>query len=192
VADFRIEEFSNLPSAKLTVEEFREIWFQNSADPPSFATPGAREVEDDDEENPEPEGPTQIEDNERGAEESGGEGNEQVAAAEAESAFLEEIVADRTLEEEINRHLNQQEFQQALAEMDTIRQQQTQAIEEEGNLSDLDDDDEVAGAIIDADSEHFLLRAQLWMQSNRDYLKEQRGISLDAADDRKTITGGRR
>jgi transcription factor IIIB 90 kDa subunit len=185
VADFRIEEFSNLPSAKLTVEEFREIWFQNSADPPSFATPGAREEQDDDEENPEPEGTPQIE-------ESGGEGDEHVAAAEAESAFLEEIVADRTLEEEINRHLNQQEFQQALVEMDTIRQQQTKPIEEDGNLSDLDDDDEVAGAIIDADSEHFLLRAQLWMESNRDYLKEQRGISLDTANDRKAITGGRR
>ena len=46
---------------------------------------------------------------------------------------------------------------------------------DEGNLSDLDDDDEVAGAIIDEGSEHFFLRAQLWMESNRDYLIEQRG-----------------
>jgi hypothetical protein len=97
------------------------------------------------------------------------------------------MVADRTLEDEINRHLGQQEFQQALAEMDgnhsfnliiAIRQEQAVEPIDEGNLSDLDDDDEVAGAIIDADSEHFLLRAQLWMESNRDYLKEQRGTSL--------------
>jgi len=43
------------------------------------------------------------------------------------------------------------------------------------NLSDLDDDDEVAGALIDETSEHFILRAQLWMESNREYLREQRG-----------------
>ena len=38
--------------------------------------------------------------------------------AEAQSAFLEEMVADRALEDEINRHLDNDEFQQALAEMD--------------------------------------------------------------------------
>ena len=36
-----------MPSAKLTVDEFREIWFQNSADPPSFAQPHPKaEIED--------------------------------------------------------------------------------------------------------------------------------------------------
>jgi hypothetical protein len=47
--------------------------------------------------------------------------------------------------------------------------------EEDDNLSDLDDDDEVAGAIISEDSEHFVLRAQLWIEANKEYLREQRG-----------------
>jgi hypothetical protein len=59
-----------------------------------------------------------------------------------------------------------------------IREEQASAQIDDGNLSDLDDDDEVAGAIIDESSEHFILRAQLWMESNREYLIEQRGMSL--------------
>jgi hypothetical protein len=55
------------------------------------------------------------------------------------------------------------------------QQQQSTCQVDDGNLSELDDDDEVAGAIINESSEHFILRAQLWMESNRDYLKEQRG-----------------
>ena len=88
-----------MPSAKLTVDEFREIWFQNASDPPSFAKPQAA-----------------IEQSTLEAEE---EGLLLPAAqeAEAQSAFLEEMVADRALEDEINRHLDNDEFQQALAEM---------------------------------------------------------------------------
>jgi hypothetical protein len=47
--------------------------------------------------------------------------------------------------------------------------------DQDDNLSDLDDDDEVAGAIISEDSEHFVLRAQLWIEANKEYLREQRG-----------------
>jgi hypothetical protein len=43
-----------------------------------------------------------------------------VTDAEAQSAFLEELVEDRALEEEINRHLTNNEFQQALVEMNGI------------------------------------------------------------------------
>ena len=57
-----------------------------------------------------------------------------------------------------------------------ICQESVQTEAAEGNLSDLDDDDEVSGAIIDESSEHFILRAQLWMETNREYLLEQRGI----------------
>jgi hypothetical protein len=56
-----------------------------------------------------------------------------------------------------------------------LNQQAANAPVDEGSLSDLDDDDEVAGAIIDDTSENFILRAQLWMESNREYLREQRG-----------------
>jgi hypothetical protein len=113
----RIEEFSSLPSAKLTVDEFREIWFQNASDPPSFAKPRAAieegsldveaEAEDEDED-------------EEGLLLPSAEDAEDPAAqeVEAQSAFLEEMVADRALEEEINRHLDNDDFQQALAEMD--------------------------------------------------------------------------
>ena len=45
------------------------------------------------------------------------QGENAVTEAEAQSAFLEELVEDRALEEEINRHLTNNEFQQALAEM---------------------------------------------------------------------------
>jgi hypothetical protein len=170
------------------VEEFREIWFQNSADPPSFASLGmAQAIEDEN---------SDMEDTERDSEQlfaSQAENRQglpqlqtedaEVGVAEAESAFLEEMVEDRILEDEINRHLHDQEFHQALAEIDgmylplllIIVIGQTNPAVEDGNLSDLDDDDEVVGAIIDPDSENFLLRAQLWMESNRDYLKEQRG-----------------
>ena len=74
--------------------------------------------------------------------------------------------------------------------MVAIREEQASAPVDEGNLSDLDDDDEVAGAIIDEGSEHFFLRAQLWMESNRDYLIEQRGTFsyLIFSDFRKTTT----
>jgi transcription factor IIIB 90 kDa subunit len=56
-----------------------------------------------------------------------------------------------------------------------ISQGQTSTQYDEGNLSDLDDDEEVAEAIIDESSEHFILRAQIWMESNQEYLREQRG-----------------
>jgi len=188
-ANNRIEEFSTLPSAKLTVDEFREIWFQNAADPPSFNQPrpntaqiedGGRDVEEAEETQLLS---TQVEGNNPKPEIDG-----EVDEAEAQAAFLEEMVADKALEDEINRHLGQEEFQQALAEMDgtttsisrlmlAIRQEQANALIDEGNLSDLDDDDEVSGAIIDEGSEHFILRAQLWMESNRDYLIEQRGMT---------------
>ena len=100
------------------------------------------------------------------------------------------MVADRALEDEINRHLGNEEFQQALAEMGGIipsnstltlelrKQHAPSSPADDGNLSELDDDDEVAGAIINEHSEFFLLRAQVWMDSNKDYLKEQRGTPL--------------
>jgi len=172
-----------LPSAKLTVDEFREIWFQNASDPPSFAKPR-----------------TTIEQRGSEAEEErlllpAAEDEENTAAqeAEAQSAFLEEMVADRALEDEINRHLGNDEFQQALAEMNgtllspspfwvhganksALREEhQSKEQQDDGNLSELDDDDEVSGAIITEDSDQFILRAHLWMESNLDYLKEQRG-----------------
>src|SRR5277367_554984 len=110
----RIEEFSTLPSAKLMVDEFREIWFQNASDPPSFAKPRAA-IE---------QGSLEAEAEANGEEEGlllpSAENAEDPAAqeAEAQSAFLEEMVADRALEDEINRHLDNDEFQQALVEMD--------------------------------------------------------------------------
>jgi len=103
-----------LPSAKLTVDEFREIWFQNASDPPSFAKPRAA-IE---------QGSLEAEAEANGEEEGlllpSAENAEDPAAqeAEAQSAFLEEMVADRALEDEINRHLDNDEFQQALVEMD--------------------------------------------------------------------------
>ena len=196
--DIRIEEFSSLPSARLTVDEFRDIWFQNAADPPAFAQPRSTvpAIED---------GTTEEEETALIAQAStieNEQGDSAVAEAEAQSAFLEEMVADRALEEEINRHLGNEEFQQALAEMSGITPSNSTLILElrqqhapsspadDGNLSELDDDDEVAGAIINEQSEFFLLRAQVWMDSNKDYLKEQRGtpVNIDWADCRKTIT----
>jgi len=115
---FRIEEFSTLPSAKLTVDEFREIWFQNAADPPSFQQPrpdidAIKDREEDVEEAEETELlSTQV------AKSPNPEEKEEVDETEAQAAFLEEMVADKALEEEINRHLGQEEFQQALAEME--------------------------------------------------------------------------
>jgi transcription factor IIIB 90 kDa subunit len=198
--DGRLEEFSSLPSAKLTVDEFREIWFQNSADPPSFAKPrtALMDVEEDSDE--ETDETPAIEDSETTqppppeieGPDTQAESNEQLANKEAESAFLEDLVQDKELEDEIQRHLDKDQFQQALAEMAgnilfiyislciltiELNQQATNAPVDEGSLSDLDDDDEVAGAIIDDTSENFILRAQLWMESNREYLREQRGTT---------------
>jgi hypothetical protein len=112
----RIEEFSSLPSAKLTVDEFREIWFQNASDPPSFAKPRAAIEEG----SLDVEAETEEEEEEEGLLLPSAENAEDPAAqeVEAQSAFLEEMVADRALEEEINRHLDNDDFQQALAEMD--------------------------------------------------------------------------
>jgi hypothetical protein len=117
----RIEEFSSLPSAKLTVDEFREIWFQNSADPPSFAQPHPKaEIEDTSSERGGSEAPETVEarvtsdDENRNPDEI--EADTQVVEAEAE--FLEDLVADHALEDEINQHLGHNEFQQALAEME--------------------------------------------------------------------------
>lgn len=180
-----------MPSAKLTVDEFREIWFQNSADPPSFAKPSAA-IKDAEEDSDEDEGEETLAI--EGAEttdtvdaDTQAEASEELADKEAEAAFLEDLVQDKELEDEIQRHLDKDQFQQALAEMNgtpdlidsvlriELKQQQATAPVDEGSLSDLDDDDEVSGAIIDDTSEHFILRAQLWMESNREYLREQRG-----------------
>lgn len=164
----------------MTVDEFREIWFQNAADPPAFAQAQTVPAIED--------GTTEAEETALIAQASiteNTQGDGAVAEAEAQSAFLEEMVADRALEEEINRHLGNEEFQQALAEMSGInpsilslilelrKQHAASPPPDEGNLSELDDDDEVAGAIINEQSEFFLLRAQVWMDSNKDYLKEQ-------------------
>jgi len=59
--------------------------------------------------------------------------------------------------------------------------------EEDDNLSDLDDDDEVSGAIISEDSEHFILRAQLWIEANKEYLREQRGNTLTTTSPPSTL-----
>jgi transcription factor IIIB 90 kDa subunit len=191
-----LEEFSSLPSAKLTVDEFREIWFQNAADPPSFAAKPRTELntalndtEDSDEEAEEmlaieaaeTTGAAQID-----VSESQAEAIEELANKEAEAEFLEDLVQDKELKDKIQQHLDKDQFQQALAKMagtainqllltTELNQQQTNAPADEGSLCDLDDDDEVSGAIIDDTSEHFILRAQLWMESNREYLQEQRG-----------------
>ena len=113
----RIEEFSTLPSAKLTVDEFREIWFQNAADPPSFVRPQSPSKQIDAAEGEEEDEETQllsaqIGDTVKNSSETG--------EAEAQSAFLEEMVADKALEDEINKHLDEGEFRQALAEMQGI------------------------------------------------------------------------
>ena len=174
----------------MTVDEFREIWFQNAADPPAFGQPRSTvaAIEDD---------TTEAEETTLIAQASttgNAQGDGAVAEAEAQSAFLEEMVADRALEEEIKRHLGNEEFQQALAEMSGItphvakltlelrKQHAASPPPEDGNLSELDDDDEVAGAIINEQSEFFLLRAQVWMDSNKDYLKEQRGMHIYELD----------
>jgi hypothetical protein len=147
------------------VDEFREIWFQNAADPPAFAARSVAAKERSGEDNlqelsePHNENPSQTE----------------TIEAEAESDFLQGLVADRELEDEINRHLTNEEFQQVLAEAENETGPTKDPLEDEGNLSDLDDDDEVSGAIINEASEHFILKAKLWMESNRDYLREQRG-----------------
>jgi hypothetical protein len=118
-----LEEFSSLPSAKLTVDEFREIWFQNAADPPSFATkPKAALKDTEEEEYSEQEDVPAIdstESNVPGTEnpETQVDANEELADKEAEAAFLEDLVQDKELEDEIERHLNKNQFQQALAEM---------------------------------------------------------------------------
>jgi transcription factor IIIB 90 kDa subunit len=180
---FRIEEFSSLPSAKLTVEEFREIWFQNASDPPAFAAPrsvpaiGNGEGEQEEELSSDPQNVVPSEMNVLS--------QTTEIEAEAQSDFLEGLVADRALEDEINRHLDNEEFQQALLHSNginlsipvlTVESDPTSNVpEDEGNLSDLDDDEEVSGAIISESSEHFILRAKLWMETNRDYLREQRG-----------------
>ena len=118
----RIEEFSSLPSAKLTVDEFREIWFQNSADPPSFAQPHPKpEIEDAASERDETElSSAEVEGVQTNGERSGDaeETQAETQAVEAEAEFLEDLVADHALEDEINRHLGHDEFQQALAEME--------------------------------------------------------------------------
>ena len=185
-----------MPSAKLTVDEFREIWFQNAADPPSFAAKprtalntALNDTEDSDEEAEEMlaiEAAETTEAAQIDVSESQAEAIEELADKEAEAEFLEDLVQDKELEDEIQRHLDKDQFQQALAEMagtainrllltTELNQQQANAPADEGSLSDLDDDDEVSGAIIDDTSEHFILRAQLWMESNREYLREQRG-----------------
>lgn len=116
-----------MPSAKLTVDEFREIWFQNAADPPSFRQPrpAIDVIEDRERDEEEVEETALLSDQvvpkpnvegENGVEENG----EVVDEAEAQAAFLEELAADKALEDEINRHLGQEEFQQALAEMEGI------------------------------------------------------------------------
>jgi hypothetical protein len=120
----------------LTVDEFREIWFQNAADPPSFRQPRpAIDTIEDHERDPEEVEETELlsavvdtnpknaaieetEETERNEEDGENEENGEVDEAEAQAAFLEEMVADKFLEEEINRHLGQEEFRQALVEMD--------------------------------------------------------------------------
>ena len=112
-----------MPSAKLTVDEFREIWFQNAADPPSFAAkPKAAVKETEDGEDSEGEDIAAIESaqsNKQGTEnsETPAKATEELADKEAEAAFLEDLVQDKELEDEIERHLNKDQFQQALAEM---------------------------------------------------------------------------
>ena len=79
----------------MTVDEFREIWFQSSADPPAFIQPRSKGVENEDQ--------SPADDD---------------FDVEAQAEFLEEMVTDRALEEEINTHLRNQEFKEMLARVD--------------------------------------------------------------------------
>ena len=92
----------------MTVEEFREIWFQNAADPPAFTAPRPATTATGND-------PAEID---LSASTAGPENDDSQIDAAVESSFLEDLVADRALEDEINRHLGNERFQQALAQAD--------------------------------------------------------------------------
>lgn len=182
------------------MDGFRDIWLQSAADPPGFARPRVLAIEDvigeygEEGNAPESSKPdiaekAELDDSLAQAQ----------ADAEAESEVYQTLLEERELEAEINRHLHHQKFQEIQHELDEqerishrrfphsrfnfrigLRKEEAEKLAkdaEDDNLSDLDDDDEVSGAIISEDSEHFILRAQLWIESNKEYLREQRGAS---------------
>jgi hypothetical protein len=197
----RIKEFSSLPSARLTVDSFRDVWLQSAADPPGYDRPQVPALEDGTGEDGEDD-TSMLEGTETAVmieEAHLDDSLTKLAEADAavESEEFQNLLDERELEAEINRHLGYGKFQEIQYELDEQdrmsskscfpsmvsnfwaglrREEMENAIKaEDDNLSDLDDDDEVAGAIISEDSEHFVLRAQLWIEANKEYLREQRG-----------------
>jgi hypothetical protein len=178
----------------LTVDSFRNVWLQSAADPPGYDRPQLPALEDGNEDEDDGEETAlnlRLADSGTMIENPGLENADVDAVIESEE--FQNLLDGRELEAEINRHLGHgklQEIQLELDEQDRISQSPCQSNssvglgreqmenvikDEDDNLSDLDDDDEVAGAIISEDSEHFILRAQLWIEANKEYLREQRG-----------------
>lgn len=191
-----------MPSARLTVDSFRNVWLQSAADPPGYDRPQVPALEDGTAPEDGEDDIAMLEATETAAmikEARLDDSLAQLAEVDAavESEEFQNLLDERELEAEINRHLGHGKFQEIQYELDEQdrmsskscfpsmasdvgtgldREELENAIkEEDDNLSDLDDDDEVAGAIISEDSEHFVLRAQLWIEANKEYLREQRG-----------------
>jgi len=179
------------------VDGFRDIWLQSAADPPGFVRPQVLAIEQEDSE--EGDAPESSEPDVAEKAELDDSLAQAQADAEVESEVYQTLLEERELEAEINRHLHHEKFQEIQHQLDEqdrmshrrfpysqfnfcigLRKEEVEKLAkdaEDDNLSDLDDDDEVSGAIISEDSEHFILRAQLWIESNKDYLREQRGAS---------------
>ena len=186
----------------MTVDGFRDIWLQSAADPPGFDRRQVSAVEDgagdDGQEGDAPES-SELDLAEKAELDNSLAQAQAEADAEAESEAYQTLLDERELEAEINRHLHHEKFQEIQQQLDGqermsyrrfpysqlnfsvgLRREEAERLAkdaEDDNLSDLDDDDEVSGAIISEDSEHFILRAQLWIESNKEYLREQRGSS---------------
>jgi hypothetical protein len=189
----------------LTVDSFRNVWLQSAADPPGYDRPQVPALQDGTAPEEGEDGIAMLEATETAAmikEARLDDSLAQLAEVDAavESEEFQNLLDERELEAEINRHLGHGKFQEIQYELDEqdrmsskscfpsmasdvgtglhreeLEELENAIKEKDDNLSDLDDDDEVAGAIISEDSEHFVLRAQLWIEANKEYLREQRG-----------------
>ncbi|KAI9016770.1 cyclin-like protein [Hyaloraphidium curvatum] len=150
----RLEEFKNTPSAAMSVSDFQNIWLDEQADPPSFSHSKKRK---------EPELPPI-------APESGGQ---RATAGRNPLPFESTEVQEGDVEQEMLSALHGEDLRRLYPNVEELA---------DDDLTALDDDEEIQGALLEQDEVEF--KTIIWTNENKDWLEAQEEKRLQAEADR--------
>nr|KAJ3422673.1 transcription factor TFIIIB subunit brf1 [Polyrhizophydium stewartii] len=186
----RLKEFQETPSSQLSVTDFQTIWLEGEKDPPSYAPPKNRKLEQQysDADPPELKSPTQTI---APSGSTAGVGPSQASTTSAREVSKMNSDGDDIAgsgggddnegdDDEINEEALLEETKGILdreGKLGVLKELAQELASNEGDddmerLSDLDDDDEIK-AIIDVTPEEVEFKEAVWMEENRDWVLRQ-------------------